>query len=151
MTSKITLYSISIFTSAIFILSLFMYYSIYLTKRSISLVSSSLYSHQLQSYLASLCTNCMWHIRLPCIASLYSHWLHSAMRGCMWHIRLPCISYIYSHWLHSTMLCEAVHSHIVPPAAIPELLHSPIHSPQTSQIQFSLISKGGINWSVCRV
>ena len=34
--------------------------------------------------------------------------------------------------------------------AVPELLHGPFLSPQTSQIQFSLISRGGINWSVCR-
>ena len=27
----------------------------------------------------------------------------------------------------------------------PELLHGPIHSPQTSQIQFSPISRGGMN------
>ena len=30
------------------------------------------------------------------------------------------------------------------------LLHGPFLSPQTSQIQFSPISRGGINWSVCR-
>ena len=35
-------------------------------------------------------------------------------------------------------------------AAVPELLHGPIHSPETSQIQFSPISRVGINWSVCR-
>ena len=28
--------------------------------------------------------------------------------------------------------------------------HGPFLSPQTSQIQFSPISRGGINWSVCR-
>ena len=33
----------------------------------------------------------------------------------------------------------------VPP---PELLHGPILSPQTSQIQFPPISRGSINWSV---
>ena len=35
-------------------------------------------------------------------------------------------------------------------AAVPELLHGPILSPLTSQIKFSPISRGGINWSVCR-
>ena len=30
------------------------------------------------------------------------------------------------------------------------LLYGPYLSPQTSQIQFSLISRGGINWSVSR-
>ena len=30
------------------------------------------------------------------------------------------------------------------------LLHGPFLSPQTSQIQFSPIYRGGINWSVCR-
>ena len=36
-------------------------------------------------------------------------------------------------------------------AAVPEeLLHSQIDSSQTSQIQFSPISRGGISWSVCR-
>ena len=40
---------------------------------------------------------------------------------------------------------------IPPVAAVPELLHGPIHSHQTSQIKFSPISRGGMNWSVCRV
>ena len=35
-------------------------------------------------------------------------------------------------------------------AAVPKLLHGPFLSPQTSQIQFSPISRGGINRSVCR-
>ena len=30
------------------------------------------------------------------------------------------------------------------------VLHGPFLSPQASQIQFSPISRGGINWSVCR-
>ena len=33
----------------------------------------------------------------------------------------------------------------------PELMHGPIHSPQTSQFQFSPNSRGGMNWLVCRV
>ena len=43
-----------------------------------------------------------------------------------------------------------LHFPTVPTVIVTKLLHSPIHSHQTSQIQFSPISGEGINWSVCR-
>ena len=53
-----------------------------------------------------------------------------------------------THSINCTGVTAAAVTAAVPPP--PELLHGPILSPQTSQIQFSPISRGGINWSVCR-
>lgn len=57
-----------------------------------------------------------------------------------------------THSIKCTPVTVAVTAVTVTPvtAVPPELLHGPFLSPQTSQIQLYPISRGGINWSVCR-
>ena len=57
---------------------------------------------------------------------------------------LSCVSVRLSHSIKCNSVAE-IQSHVFPPAAVPELLHGPIHSPQTSEIQFSPIYRGGMN------
>ena len=71
-----------------------------------------------------------------------------------------CMIYVSLVW-NSILQCCVIHRNtysinstavtVTPAAAVPELLHGPFLSPQTSQIQFCLISRGGMNWSLCRV
>ena len=63
-------------------------------------------------------------------------------------VQIPFILKIY--WNPHSINCTALTVTPAVSAAVPKLLYGPILSPQTSQIQFSPISRGGINWSVCR-
>ena len=58
--------------------------------------------------------------------------------------------YIYYQNTHSINCTPLTATHAVTVVPPPELMHGQFLSPQTSQIRFSPISRGGINWSVCR-
>ena len=64
-------------------------------------------------------------------------------------------AYYFSNYLNTHSInCTPVIVTAVPVTAAavtaPKLLHGSFLSPQISQIQFSPISRGGINWLVCR-
>ena len=50
--------------------------------------------------------------------------------------------HFFKTWTIKTLIVLTVLLHF--PAVTPELLHGPIHSPYTSQIQFSPISRGTV-------
>ena len=95
-----------------------------------------------------------------------SLWNHHNFFSKFWFCRTCCLvrSFILAFYVKTiktlivstVFLCfPAVPLPAVPlsafPPAVPELLHCLIQTPQTFQIQFSPISRGGMNWSVCRV